>query len=113
MKTNDRLIGDELQRRLWNAGFAVCSTGGGFYAYAKVLEDGNAVMICDNDNQIDDVTDDDFIVALRHHDGAPLAEFVKSGGTLEYFDYGKGSVVTLRENGASIMGVLIAFGVTI
>lgn len=113
MKTNDRLIGDELQRRLWNAGFSVWDTGGGFHAYAKVLDDGNVVMLCDNDNQISDVTDDDFIVGLQDSEGSPLAEFVKIDRTLKYYDHGKGSVVTLPENDSSIMGALIAFRVTI
>ena len=112
MNTNERLVGDELQRRLWNAGFAACSTGGGFNAYAKVLADGKVLFICDNENQLDDISDDDFIISLQE-EGSPLAEFVKVGDTLSYYDHTNAAEVVRENNGATIVAALSVFGVQI
>ena len=102
-----------IKQRLTDAGFTIWSTGGGFYAYAKTLADGNVLMVCDNSNQVDELSDADFIVSLQDDGGSPLAEFVKNGNTLEYIDHVNTAQVSRDNNGATLEAALSVFGVTL
>lgn len=102
----------DLQRKLWNAGFQLLATGGGFNAYAKPLFGNRYVLLCDNNNQVDDISDDDFIVGLEE-EGSPLVCILRHGdvSTVRVEAY---EPVTLTDSDRStIKGALASVGVQI
>ena len=62
-----------IENQLINAGFERISTGGGCYAYCKLLEDPRYIIVTDSGGIATDITDDNYIVGLEE-EGFPVAD---------------------------------------
>jgi len=103
---------NDLQRKLWNAGFTLGSTGGGCYAYFKTLEGNRYVLLTDSSGIATDCSDDDFIVGLEE-EGTQLAYILRDGSRslTEVENYAGNPTIDPARDYQTIEAALAAFGV--
>ena len=100
-------------------GFELWPTGGGFYAYAKKLDGNRYLLVCDNDNQVGGLSDDDFIVGLEDEDGISIAHVLRQIDTngnskktiIEVENYMGGPTLQPSFNPSNLEEALAGFGV--
>ena len=103
---------NDLQRKLWNAGFTLESTGGGCYAYFKTLEGSRYVLLTDAGGTSADCSDNDFIVGLEE-EGTQLAYILRDGGRslTEVENYSGNPTIDPARDYQTVEAALAAFGV--
>jgi len=103
---------NDLQRKLWNAGFTLESTGGGCYAYFKTIEGSRYVLLTDAGGTSADCSDDDFIVGLEE-EGTQLAYILRDGSRslTEVENYAGNPTIDPARDYQTVEAALAAFGV--
>lgn len=99
-----------IENQLINAGFERISTGGGCYAYCKLLEDPRYIIVTDSGGIATDITDDNYIVGLEE-EGFPVADISRHDSISYVTNHTAEPVVDPSREYATVSAALAAFGV--
>jgi len=101
-----------IENQLINAGFERISTGGGCYAYCKLLADPRYIIVTDSGGIATDITDDNYIVGLEE-EGLQLAYILRDGSRslTEVENYAGNPTIDPSRDYATVSAALAAFGV--